>query len=119
MENIKKPYVIVLLNLVVIFGWNWYIKTRIASAKALIESVKLNANDFTEKEKLIVSMNHINEIGLASNSIFIVSLVLFVLNILFLKFMMKANLWFLKALFFLIVTAFSSFIFFLHMIKNS
>ena len=68
--NIKKPYVIVLLNLVVIFGWNWYVKTRIASAKALIESIKLNARDFTEKEKLIVSINHINEIGFASNSIF-------------------------------------------------
>ncbi|CAA0220783.1 membrane hypothetical protein [Tenacibaculum maritimum] len=119
MKKITKTYFIVLVNFVIIFCSNWYIKFRIAKANKLLRFIKINSTDFSEKERVYAGINQINEIGFGTDLILLFSGILFFLNSISLKYVLKTNLWFLKALFVFIITIFGSFLFYLSIQKTS
>lgn len=100
----KKKYMLLLINCLIIFGINFYLNYRLKEALNLSLLSKLRQDELTSKEQVWVSINQMNEIGFCINFVTVFSLVLFIINSIYLKYYSDKKYWLFKSIFFLFIT---------------
>lgn len=100
----KKNRILLILNFLIVVSFCVYVNSRLKEALNLSQLSKLRQGELTSKEQILVSINQMNETGFAINSVTILTIVLFIINCLYLKYYSNTKHWLLKSIFFLFIT---------------